>query len=477
MKFAIIVLFFTLFVSALPIIGQVQLGRDKCREMALEYSHQVKLSENQKEQALLGKKIARAGHLPNFNASGFYFYKPDALEYSLEGGPLPTYTPDEQGELQPNIKKNPITDMPIMGPDGNPVFNMYAMMPDINLNLGLEGVTMAGISIEQPVYMGGKIRAANKMAETGIDMAKLNTEVKTTEVIEETDAVFLKYITVKAKNKAARDYKTMLDSLVSTINASLEEGLATRNDLLKAKVKRNEALLMVQKAESGQKLARMNLCRVIGLPLETNITVNESLSLEESDDLKPGEKDNSPVQRPEFKILNKAIKLGQQEEKMKRSGMLPQVGLSAGYNYFGGLELNDQGTDEMSFSAMASVKIPIFNWFEQRNKVSKARLQTEAAQMNLEETEKLIQLEIARARLNLQDAITRIELTKISMEQAKENLETSQEQYNNGMERLVDLLEAQAQWQESQSDHIDAQANVKLMQTKYLKATGQLLTD
>ncbi|PWD98137.1 transporter [Marinilabilia rubra] len=442
--------------------------------MALEYSRQIKISKNRKAQALLDKKIATAAHLPNLSASGLYFYKPDALEYSLDGGPLPTYKPDQNGELQPNVMINPQTGDPVMGSDGNPVFNMYAMMPDMNLNLGLEGVTSAGIQLEQPVYMGGKIRTANKMAETGIAAADINMELKKSEIIAESDQGYFQYISVKAKKKAAEDYKVLLDSLVASIDASVQEGMATRNDLLKAQVKRNEATLMVQKANSGLQLARMNLCRIIGLPLESKISIDEKLS----DNNKTNEiqsNNNSPELRPEYQMLTRAIEMGHYEEKMARSEMLPKVGISAGYNYFGGLEINGRGTEEMAFSAMASVKIPIFKWFEERNKVSKARLQTEAAQMKLEETEKLLQLEIAQARFNLNDAIKRLELTQSALEQAEENLETSRDRFDTGMERLVDLLEAQAQWQEARSNKIDAQTSVNMMHTKYLKATGKLV--
>lgn len=452
--------------------AQVDLTREKCREMALEYSRQIKLSKNRKEQALLDKKIATAAHLPNFSASGLYFYKPDALEYSLDGGPLPTYQPDQNGELQPNVMVNPQTGEPVMGSDGNPVFNMYAMMPDMNLNLGLEGVTSAGIQLEQPVYMGGKIRTANKMAETGIEVADINMELKTSEIIAETDEAYFQYISVKAKKQAAKDYKVLLDSLVASIEASVQEGMATRNDLLKAQVKKNEAILMVQKANSGLQLARMNLCRIIGLPFETEIAINEQLSDGNS---KTIQAENSSIElRPEYQMLTKAIEMGSYEEKMARSEMLPKIGIFAGYNYFGGLEINGQGTEEMAFSAMASVKIPVFKWFEERNKVTKAKLQTEAAKMKLEETEKLLQLEIAQAQFNLEDAQKRLELTQSALDQAEENLETSRDRYEAGMERLVDLLQAQAQWQEAKSNKIDAQTSVKLMYTKYLKATGKL---
>ncbi len=464
-------LFFGLLFSVTT-AAQVELDQQKCRKMALDYSRQIKISENRHQQAILLRKIAKAQHLPKFSVSGFYFYKPDPLEYSLEGGNLPTYKPDQNGELQPNVQINPNTGQPVMGLDGNPVFNMYAKMPDMNLNVGLEGVTMAGVQLEQPVYMGGKIRSANKLAETGIDISKTQMELNTSEVIVEVDKACFQFLAVREKRKAANDYKVLLDSLVATIKASKQEGLATRNELLKVQVKQNEAILLKQKANSGFELARMNLCRLIGLPLETELRFSDVDSMVVPD-MAPDES-NNPSARPEYQILDDAITARRYEEKMARAGMLPQIGISAGYSYLGGLEINGNGTDEMAFSALASVKIPVFKWFEEQNRLSKAKLQTEVAKMELEETEKLLQLDIARSRFNLQESITRLDLTKKSMEQARENMETSQSFFEEGMEPLVDLLEAQAQWQKAKSEYIDAKTSVKLMHTRFLKATGQL---
>lgn len=56
---------------------------------------------------------------------------------------------------------DPLLSGPVMGTDGNPVFNEYAFLPDIKLQLSLRGVYSAGIQLKQPVYMGGKIRTAH----------------------------------------------------------------------------------------------------------------------------------------------------------------------------------------------------------------------------------------------------------------------------------------------------------------------------
>ncbi len=438
----------------------VKLDRQKCRLMALDYSRKLQQSENQKEQSLLRERIARAAMFPEFSASGLYFYSPDDMGYSFE----PTSFLDLDF-LSPGIISEILSGLEL---------NIDDILPDLKLNIGLEGVTMASVDMEQAVYMGGRVRTAIRMAETGTDMANLNIERNRSEIIALADSAFFLYVSVREQKETALQYKRLLDELVDKIKDSMEEGMATRNDLLKAMVRQNEAILMVRKARSGLQLAQMNLCRITGLPLETEISVEERPEAEVTDLSILLKYEDNPQQRPEYKMLEKAVELSEYEKHMTRAEMFPQLGIRAGYNYFGGLEINRQSVDDRYISVMGSVRIPIFNWNEKRNRLSKVRLKTETAELEKEDIEKLLQMEIARARLMLEDALTRLELTEVALKHAEENLETSSDRFDEGMETLVNLLEAQAQWQEACSDHTDARISVRLNKNYYLKAIGKL---
>ena len=65
-------------------------------------------------------------------------------------------------------------------------------------------------------------------------------------------------------------------------------------------------------------------------------------------------------------------------------------------------------------------------------------------------------------------------MARNALSQAKENLKISNDQYQVGMENLTALLEAQAQWQETWSQWIDAKALLHLRVSQYLKAIGKL---
>lgn len=106
-----------------------------------------------------------------------------------------------------------------------------------------------------------------------------------------------------------------------------------------------------------------------------------------------------------------------------------------------------------------------------RNAIKLAEIGSDIAVLDVERNTAEV---ITRARLQLEDASTRLALTEQALTQAEENLATSSDRYDEGMEPLVDLLEAQANRAEAKSDHIEARASVALQKTLYKKALGKL---
>src|SRR5699024_5133741 len=131
----------------------------------------------------------------------------------------------------------------------------------------------AGLSLTQPLYMGGKIRSAYQMSKIGKDMAFLNRKMSNSDVLYETDKAYWTLLKVEELVKVAQKYEEVVNHLLSDINNDFEVGMTSRNDILKVQVKLNEAKLQRRIAENAIRLAKMNLCHIIGLPLVDDVTV------------------------------------------------------------------------------------------------------------------------------------------------------------------------------------------------------------
>ena len=129
---------------------------------------------------------------------------------------------------------------------------------------------LGGIQLEQPLYMGGKIQAAYRMSVLGNEMAQINETLTATQVIMKTDDAYASMVkSTKEMKKVAEKYQTVLTELLNNVESAHRHGLKPRNDVLKVQVKLNESELAVRKADNALRLATMNLCHLIGKPLDT----------------------------------------------------------------------------------------------------------------------------------------------------------------------------------------------------------------
>lgn len=191
--------------------------------------------------------------------------------------------------------------------------------------------------------------------------------------------------------------------------------------------------------------------------------------------------------RPELHLLEKQVAAEKEQIRMARADMLPTVGLSVGYSYYGNLKLNGMAdarrrNDGSLFAeisgwyglVMLSVKIPIFHWGESRKKVRKAQYGLRNAELDLQKNGRLLDIEVQQAIRNVQDGYLLILTAEKGLQQAEENLRVTHNRYAASMAPLTDLLDAQSQWQQAESNLIEAQTQYKIYETEYLRATGEL---
>ena len=437
---------------------------ESCRAMALENNKSAVIAAYNVEIANYTQKSYRSNYLPKLSASGNYFYSNVTMHKTLPGNYLPTFVPDPaKGELVPNILT--------IYPDGTPIFKEYAYFPDMDISLKLSGTWMAGLRAEQPVYMGGKIASAYKMSKIGSELANLNTTLTRAEIIVKTDEAYWTCVQTCELVKLALSYRKVVTELLRIVQDAEEVGLKHRNDVLKVQVKVNEAELQLRRAENGVILSRKNLCHIMGLPLDSDISLPDSfdeLSTVTTDRL------TDYVARPEYAMLEKQIELKEQQVQLVKSDFLPKVGVMANYGYLNGLKLNgDKLLDRASFFAVASVSVPLFQWGEGRNKVRAARAECAVIQLQRDDLSEQMALDLAGALDKCDESVLEVRLTARSLEQAQENMKVSGDQYTAGMESLADYLEAQTVWQRAWTEHINAKARQRFNQTYYLKATGQ----
>lgn len=406
----------------------------ECRERALAHSEELQQADLRLEQARLDRRIAATAALPR-----------------IEGSATGAYV---------------VPDIDMMG-----------------MEMRMRGTYMAGLTLTQPIYAGGKIAAARRMARIGEEVAGEQRRMTRMEVLVEADNAYWTLVAVEGKVRMLESYAAQMDTLCTQTTAAVESGMAIENDRLRVEARRCEIDYQLQKARNGADLCRMSLCRVIGVGGDIRPVPTDTLFRPSA----PGELRADLEARPELRMLEQQVAIGEQQIRDARSAMLPTAGLSLGYTYYGNIKLQsmvDAGggtyvpyTQEFRDGlglAMVAVKIPIFHWGESRKKVRKARFELQHAQLDLQKNTRLMTLEVEQAIRNVEDGYRMIRTAELALSQAEENLRVMHNRHAAQMAPLTDLLDAQSQWQQAASNRIEAQTQYRIYETEYLRATGRL---
>ena len=128
---------------------------------------------------------------------------------------------------------------------------------------------------------------------------------------------------------------------------------------MKVQVEYDKARLDFQKAKNGMELARMSLCRVTGLEFDTQIQTDSLININAQIPL--GLEVEDVTGRPEYHLLKKNVELEHYRLANVRSDYLPTLGISAGYIYFGRVELNDDLLSMGTPNVLAQFRITSYN--------------------------------------------------------------------------------------------------------------------
>lgn len=455
-----------MFVCAFTLVdAQTVMTLDECRQRALEHNKSLAVAKTKLEQTKFDMRSYKANFFPQVNLMAADFYSTISGDITIDAFQLPI----KKLDFATGTYNYDVTVLP----DGSKVFNSYTDFPGMKEEWKVKNVFIGGINLIEPIYAGGKISTAYKMSKIGVNMATENIRLTESEVIVNVDEAYFLAVKAKEMHKVAQSYRSLLDELQKNVQGAVNHGLATRNDLLKVQVKINEADLNLQKADNACSLSTMNLCHMIGLPLDSKIDV-------EALDLTPENTPNTFMEgsveaRPEFNILNDKTELARHNVNLAKSDYLPNVVMGASYNYSNGVELAGKKLfDDGNATIGVMVKVPIDFFGASSNKVRSAKAAYSIAQIEQQELNEKMQLELALSRNQLSESVSELNLCTNAIQQAEQNVQMSKHQYDVGVEPLSNLLEAQALWQQAAANLANAKCQYMLSLSKCKKASGTM---
>lgn len=461
---------------SLVVSGQV-VTLDSCRHMALRNNKEIQQATLGIEKAGYQRKEAAAAYLPQFDLTGGYIYNSRKVSLVKEDQMLPTKSFNLQtGQYDYNLVIDPTTGYPLQV-NGQYVPSTIALLPKSGLTYNIHNLMGGALTVTQPIYMGGKITAMNQITELAQQLAREMHDSKVEDVIYNVDAAYWQVVSLCAKQKLARSYVNLVQTLDNDVKAMVNEGVATRANQLAVDVKLNEANVDLTKVDNGVTLSRMLLAQLCGLPVNTMMTLADEGREDLNLSLAPSNFNLDEVydKRHDVRSLELATKIYDQQVKVARSEMMPKLAAVAALhatnpNSYDGFE-NRFGA---GFSVGATLRVPLWHWGGLSNKVKAAQVEADVKRLELDDAKEKIALQISQAAFSYQEAFKTFEATKANLAQADENLRIAGIAFKEGMGTVDEVLAAQTAWLKANSEKIDAEINVQLTHEYLSKVMGSM---
>ena len=263
---------------------------EECRTLALENSAKMK-----NEVAKQTSKEAFTNYFPNVSAVGAIFKA-------------------SEGMAQMDMA------LPVPG------------IPPLSMEMLKKGKT-AGVTLVQPVFMGGRIVNGNKLANIGKQVSEYQLSLTEDQVEASVNQYYWQIVALKEKLRTLETLETQLKGIYKDVKAAVDAGLTTRNDLLRVELQQQDIMANRLKVENGLSVTKMLLCQLIGVDKsEFDIAFDDFPSAVSPLDYYVAP-ETGLENRAESKLLDKSVEAAKLQLRMKRGENLPSVGVGAGYIY------------------------------------------------------------------------------------------------------------------------------------------------
>ncbi|MBI5058195.1 TolC family protein [candidate division KSB1 bacterium] len=405
----------------------LRLSLDSAITIALQNSKTLLIARQQSEAAQAAAQAAQTTMLPTLKAGASYARLSDVPAFAVTT-PFPA-----------PLDKITLSD---------PILDNYS----------------AKLALEQPLFTGGKLKAAVDAQRAAAGVAGADLQTTRSQLIYDAQKAYWQLY-------KATEFKSVIDDNLATVEAHLkdvrnlvEQGLATTTDALAVEVQLADVRLTQIDATDNVRLAAIALCNQVGLPLNTPINVSTRPDRADDIEIPVRFRDGAALdqtalaRRAELNAAQHRIEAGSAGVRLARAGWLPQFAGVANFSYQNPNQRYQPLTHEWndSWDVGIAATWTLWNWGATKHQTRLARAQLAQAETARAAMQDAIRLEVTADLLHLNEARQKISVAADGARLAEENYRATREKFKNGLARNSELLDAEddllrARWNQTQS--------------------------
>lgn len=320
-----------------------------------------------------------------------------------------------------------------------------------------------------PIYTGGELSGR-------IDQARLAAEAAQIQTSWVEDGAALAAAEAYIRLAQARENIALLERILETVEAHValaaayvDQGMLVRSELLRAQVERSRILDLLSEAQGQAEVAQANLSLRLGAELDSAWDL-EPLSDPSGTTAALDSWLDTATTRGDLEAARRMLEAAEMEVKVQRSGLMPKFGLVGRYELY-----DDQlfGSNGRSGAVMAMASIDLFSGNRHRKAKAVAESEHEAFSQEVEQFAAGVELEVRNAHQRALTARARHQTALEAQDAATEAERITAARFEQGVVKMLDLLDATVALQEARTRELVARADSHLATLELATRSGR----
>ncbi len=335
-------------------------------------------------------------------------------------------------------------------------------------------------SITQPVFTGFEILNQYKVANLGLDIAKIKEQLARQDIVFEANNVYFSVLKAQKLLAIANQTVEQIKAQEDVARNFYEVGMTPLNELLQAQVELANSKQAEIIAYNNLETAKSDFNTFLRRPINTAVKIQDVL------DFTPVAKtlddclSIAAANRLELKVADLELEIANREVQLAKKDYYPTISLQGNY-YLLGTDFYVNGglgvQDPDSWDLRAIAKWDFWQWGRSSKQVKAQLSRQSQAEFKRERILDEISLEVKQAYFKTLEAEKNIDTIETAIDLAKENFRINEQRYKEQVATATDLLIAQTLLATTMTNFYNALYDFKIAKAFLYRTMGQELME
>lgn len=310
-----------------------------------------------------------------------------------------------------------------------------------------------GLTASLPIFTGGKLKGTIKQAKANYQYNEVGVQRTYNEMRSTVTDGYFTMLQADNMQKLSAESVARLEDHLKNVQAQYDVGVVAKVDVLRSQVELANAKQTLIQAENSYQVAEANMNKIVGLPMDTNLKLDNLLVYNAYDQNMDDCLAYAAEHRPELMQAQYNVDAAKGALMVARSGHMPQVAASASQSWS---DTNWPGDEKGNWGVGVNVSMNVFDTGVTLSKIHGAEADLKKAEETYRNTVDSVNLDVRSNYLGLREAEKRISTTKLAVEQADEDYRIAQLRYMSGVGTNTDVLDAQVALTQAKTNYTKA---------------------